>query len=242
MPYLKTQNLSRQFNGHPVVKSLDLSLSKGEILGLLGPNGAGKSTTLQMVTGCLQPSAGHVEIMGKPLATDRSLQKHIGYLPERPPLYDSFTIHEQLDYAAKLYGLNKEKREQRCTTVIQLCELEAVQKKIIGKLSKGFRQRVGIAQALVHDPEIIILDEPTDGLDPMQMQSLRKLIAQLGTNHAVLLSSHLLNEVETVCSRVMILHQGKQLFSEDMDKLKASGETLESIFTRLIFHDSEAAA
>lgn len=242
MPYLKTQNLSRQFNGHVAVKSLDLSLDKGEILGLLGPNGAGKSTTLQMLTGCLQPSEGHVEVMGKPLHEDRSLQKHIGYLPERPPLYDSFTVQEQLDYAAKLYDLNKDEREQRCKTVIHLCELKEVRQKIIGKLSKGFRQRVGIAQALVHDPEIIVLDEPTDGLDPMQMQALRKLIAQLGENHAVLLSSHLLNEVETVCSRVVILHQGKQLFSENMDKLKDSGKTLESIFTQLIFHDNEVVA
>jgi len=242
MPYLKTKNLSREFNNQTAVDSLDLSLDKGEILGLLGPNGAGKSTTLQMLTGCLQPSAGQVEVMGKPLHTDRSLQKHIGYLPERPPLHDSFTVHEQLDYAAKLYSLNKTEREQRCKTVIQLCELQGVDKKIIGELSKGFRQRVGIAQALVHDPEIIILDEPTDGLDPMQMQSLRKLIAQLGENHAVLLSSHLLNEVETICNRVIILHQGRQLFNEHIDKLKASGETLESIFTRLIFHDGEAAA
>jgi len=242
MTYLTTHNLSRQFNGQTVVKSLDLTLDKGEVLGLLGPNGAGKSTTLQMLTACLQPSEGRVEVMGKPLHTDRSLQKHIGYLPERPPLYDSFTVREQLDYAAKLYGLSKEENEQRCKTVIQLCELEEVRQKIIGRLSKGFRQRVGIAQALVHDPEIIILDEPTDGLDPMQMQSLRKLIIQLGENHAVLLSSHLLSEVETVCNRVMILHQGKQLFNENMDKLKASGETLEAVFTRLIFHDSEAAA
>ena len=242
MPYLRAQNLSRQFNGHQAVKSLDLSLDKGEILGLLGPNGAGKSTTLQIITGCLRPSEGQVEIMGKSLSSDRSLQKHIGYLPERPPLYDSFTVYEQLDYAARLYGLNKEERGQRCATVIQLCELKEVRQTIIGKLSKGFRQRVGIAQALVHNPEIIILDEPTDGLDPMQMQSLRNLIIELGKNHAVLLSSHLLNEVETVCSRVIILHQGKQLFNEHMDKLKTSGETLEAVFTRLIFHDNEAAA
>lgn len=242
MSGLFADNLAKSFAKHKVVTEFNLELQKGQIVGLLGPNGAGKSTTLQMLAGCLQPDSGTVYIDNQPLRGNRALLHKVGFLPEHSPLYATLSVLEQLNYAAELFDLDKPRTRERLEIVLDLCELTAVRKQLIGQLSKGFRQRVGIAQTLMHDPDIILLDEPTEGLDPKQIHALRQLIRQLGENHAVLLSSHLLNEVEQVCDRVIIMHEGRAIFNESLTKLENSSDTLESIFMRLIYHDAETTA
>lgn len=242
MSGLYADKLGKSFAGHQAVTEFQLELEKGQIAGLLGPNGAGKTTVLQMLAGCLQPDSGTVYIDNQPLRGNRALLHKVGYLPERPPLYPTLTVREQLDYAAKLFDLDDPRTRERRETVMNLCELTAVGKQLIGQLSKGFRQRVGIAQTLMHDPDIILLDEPTEGLDPKQIHALRGLIRQLGENHAVLLSSHLLNEVEQVCDRVIIMNEGRAIFNESLTQLENSTETLESVFMRLIYHDAKITA
>jgi len=205
---LKTENLSRSYHGKTVVAGLDLKLQHGDILGLLGPNGAGKSTTLKMLAGILAPTGGVVQVLGKDLYRYPRQKRHIGYLAEQPPLYAELTLMEQLDFAGRLYALPKKLRQNRIEDVIEKCELENEQNRLIGQLSKGFRQRVGLAQSLLHEAQIIILDEPTDGLDPIQIQSFRSLIRRLSNSHAVLISSHQLGEISTICSHVLIMKQG----------------------------------
>jgi ABC-2 type transport system ATP-binding protein len=232
------ENISQRFRDRIALDNFNIRLGRGEILGLLGPNGAGKSTALQILSGCQTPDSGMVNVLGQNPVVHRNTKRQIGYLPEQPPLYATYTVSEQLFHVARLFDIEKTKIPAAVESVIQRCELEDVRHQPVGQLSKGFRQRTAIAQTLIHNPALIILDEPTEGLDPIQMRALRELIASLKNEHAVLLSSHLLNEVEMLCDRIIILHQGKSVAETSVQALKHSRESLEQLFTRMIYHDA----
>ncbi len=213
---IETENLSRYFGDFCAVREVSFQLRRGEILGFLGPNGAGKSTTMRMLSGGLAPSSGQIRLNGIDLLEQPiNAKKNLGFLPEQPPLYPDLTVDEYLLFCARLRRVTDPKGALRRTK--GQCGLEQSGRRLIANLSKGYRQRVGIAQAIIHDPEIIILDEPTSGLDPNQIQEIRELIRQLGENYGVLLSTHILPEVETICGRVLILHQGRLVFSEALE-------------------------
>jgi ABC-2 type transport system ATP-binding protein len=215
------QGLSRSFGAHTAVDGVSLELRRGEILGFLGPNGAGKTTTMQMLTGNLAPSSGTIRICGVDLFERPVAAKaRIGYLPETPPLYRELTVREYVDLAARLHRVVKSARAGAVDNALARCGLTAVAQKLIGTLSKGYQQRVGIAQAVVHGPDVVILDEPTIGLDPNQIREIRKLIRELGASHSVILSTHILPEVESVCDRVQILHHGGTVFNDSIAALK----------------------
>jgi len=218
---VSAQGLLRRFSAHTAVDGVTLELKRGEILGFLGPNGAGKTTTMQMLTGNLAPSAGSIKICGIDLLDQPSAAKaHIGYLPETPPLYRELTVVEYVDLAARLHRVSKAARSAAVGEALARCGLADVSKKLVGTLSKGYQQRVGIAQAIVHQPDVVILDEPTVGLDPNQIREIRTLIRELGRDRSVILSTHILPEVESVCDRVMILHRGRSVFADTIDGLK----------------------
>jgi ABC-2 type transport system ATP-binding protein len=220
---LTTNQLSRSFHHHPIVQPLDLQLSQGDILGLLGPNGAGKSTIMRMISGDLAPSSGKIEICGYDLLEQpRQAKQNLGYLPERPPLHMDQTVDEFLSDCAALHGLKSAKLKQARATVKQQCGLEQSGNRLIRKLSKGYQQRVGLAQAIIHDPQLLILDEPTDGLDPAQIHQLRALIKELANDKAVILSSHTLSEIQATCNRVVILQQGKTVYNGDITPAEQS--------------------
>lgn len=218
---VSASSLLRQFGQRIAVQNLDLKVRKGEILGLLGPNGAGKSTTMQMLTGNLAPTAGKVEICGIDIMDNpKQAKTRLGYLPENPPLYRDLTVDEFLKLAAKLHRIPKTQIKESVHRVKQRCGLSENGKRLIGNLSKGYQQRIGIAQAIIHNPDIVILDEPTVGLDPIQIREIRDLIRELGGSHSVILSTHILPEIEAVCDRVLILHQGKIVFNDTIEGLK----------------------
>jgi len=218
---VSAQGLSRKFGLHTVVDGVSLELKRGEILGFLGPNGAGKTTTMQMLTGNLAPSLGTISICGVDLIERPTAAKaRIGYLPETPPLYRELTVREYVDLAARLHRVPKAARRLAVNDALAGCGLADVAKKLIGTLSKGYQQRVGIAQAIVHRPDVVILDEPTVGLDPNQIREIRKLIRELGRDRSVILSTHILPEVESVCDRVQILHHGATVFNDSIAALK----------------------
>lgn len=204
-----SNELTKKYGSFTAVDSASFTIQTGEIVGFLGPNGAGKTTTMKMLTGILKPTSGTAEINGFDVLTDpESVRKEIGFLPENNPLYLDLTVNEYLDYSARISGVKPADVSGRMDNMIQLCGLESVHKKIIGTLSKGYRQRVGLAQALVHNPSVLILDEPTTGLDPNQILEIRDLILNLGKEKTVLLSTHILQEVEAICSRVLIINEG----------------------------------
>jgi ABC-2 type transport system ATP-binding protein len=206
-PILALDRAGRELAGRKVVSCLTLAIGKGEVLGLLGVNGAGKSTTLRMMAGVLAPSTGTVRFAGEDLAEQPGLARRgIGYLPEVPPLHDELTVAEYLGFAARLHAVANVRAA--VDRAIERCALGDVRRRLIGALSKGFRQRVGLAQAIVHEPALIVLDEPASGLDPVQALNLRALVRGLGTEHAVVLSTHVLPDVLACCDRVAILHEG----------------------------------
>lgn len=218
---IQASGLNRFYGKYHAVNDFNLTLNQGEVLGLLGPNGAGKSTTMQMLTGNISPSSGDIKINGidlleNPLEAKRS----IGYLPEQPPIYRDMTSNEFLTYCALLHDIPKNKRQAAKDVVIDRCGLGDVGNKLIANLSKGYQQRVGIAQAILHQPQVVILDEPTVGLDPIQIREIRQLIRELGNDHSVVLSTHILPEVQAVCDRVKIIRQGKTVFSDTFDQLE----------------------
>jgi ABC-2 type transport system ATP-binding protein len=221
--------LTRRFGAHVAVRNVDLELRRGEVLGFLGPNGAGKTTTMQMLTGNLAPTEGAVTICGIDLlASPTAAKGKIGYLPESPPLYRDLTVDEYLNLAIKLHRVPKTRRREALTRAKERCALVDVGRKLIGTLSKGYQQRVGIAQAIAHEPDVVILDEPTVGLDPNQIRDIRALIRELGGAHSVILSTHILAEVEAICDRVQIMHHGDLVYSDTIAALKAfhSGRTV----------------
>jgi ABC-2 type transport system ATP-binding protein len=220
-PTISATGLTRHFGLHTAVNSIDLELKRGEVLGFLGPNGAGKTTTMHMLTGNMAPSAGSISICGIDLLDYPTAAKaKIGYLPETPPLYRELTVDEYLTLAARLHRVPAAARRTAIDTVKHRCGLDAAGANLIGTLSKGFQQRVGIAQAIVHDPDVVILDEPTVGLDPIQIREIRSLIRELGGKHSVILSTHILSEVEAVCDRVQIMHHGSLVYRDTIAALR----------------------
>ena len=226
---ISARSLTRRFGAHAAVKDIELTLNRGEVLGFLGPNGAGKTTTMQMLTGNLAPTTGEISICGVDLLARPALAKaRIGYLPENPPLYRDLTVDEYLLLAVKLHRVAKAERAGAVARAKERCGLADVGRKLIGTLSKGYQQRVGIAQAIAHEPDVVILDEPTVGLDPNQIRDIRTLIRELGGAHSVILSTHILPEVEAICDRVQIMHHGAIVYSDTIAALKAlhSGRTV----------------
>lgn len=227
---IEVSHLSRHFPGRTrhiiAVDDISFSLKRGEILGFLGPNGAGKSTTMQMLTGNLAPTHGQIKIGGIDLM-DRPIEAkaQLGYLPDTPPLYQELTVNEYLRYCARLNKIPKKQLAQALESAKQRCGLSEYGHRVIGHLSKGYQQRVGIAQAIIHSPDIVILDEPTVGLDPIQMIAIRKLIKELGKQHSVMLSSHILPEIQAICDQVQIIHQGKLIFHAPIEQLNQQMQT-----------------
>jgi ABC-2 type transport system ATP-binding protein len=216
---IEARGLTRRFGPNVAVADLNLELAQGEILGLLGPNGAGKSTTMKMLTGNLAPSEGEVFIKSRSLREDAVLAKQqLGYLPEQPPVYPELSVDEYLRYCAGLHGISGgSARDEAVGSAKRDCGLSDVGHRIIGNLSKGYQQRVGLAQAIIHRPPVIVLDEPTVGLDPIQIREIRSLIRELGRNHSVILSSHILPEIQAVCGRVMIVNRGRVVYDAPVD-------------------------
>ena len=207
---VKIENLSKRYGPQMAVDNISFEVKTGEILGFLGPNGAGKSTTMKMITGYIGIGDGQIRVGEKSVRdSGDEIKRHIGYLPENNPLYLDMPVMDYLRFCAALQGVAKEKISERIRAMIIACGLNAEKHKKIGELSKGFRQRVGLAQAMIHDPEILILDEPTTGLDPNQIVEIRKLIRDLGKEKTVILSTHILPEVEATCDRILIINKGK---------------------------------
>ena len=217
---LSVKHLSRHYGALAAVNNISFHLNKGEVLGFLGPNGAGKSSTMQVITGNLAPSHGQINVCGFDLLDSAKQAKaNIGYLPEHPPLYRELTVDEYLLFCAQLNRLEKSQQKIALQRAKERCGLTEVGKRLINNLSKGYQQRVGIAQAIIHSPEIVILDEPTVGLDPIQIREIRTLIRELAEDHGVILSTHILPEVQMTCDRVQIINRGQLVYSDDINHL-----------------------
>src|SRR5437773_3369492 len=218
---IEVSHLTKRYAGITAVADISFSVARGEIVGLLGPNGAGKSTTMRILSCFLPATSGTVQVGGMDVFRDsQEVRRRIGYMPENNPLHPEMRVREYLKFRARLKGLGRRQCRERVDTVIDQCSLGDVSRKIIGHLSKGYRQRVGLADALVHEPELIILDEPTIGLDPHQIRSVRQLIKDLARDHTVLISTHILSEVEMTCNRVLIMHRGKILAADTTQNLQ----------------------
>ena len=223
---IEVSHLSKQYGSHPAIENLSFTVEDGQIYGLLGPNGAGKSTIMNILTSYLAPTSGEVKVAGYGLPEEAQQAKAcVGYLPEQPPLYPEMTVQEYLMFAVELKGVKKAQRKEQVLKAARRTGLESVLPRLIRSLSKGYRQRVGIAQALLGSPKLIILDEPTVGLDPAQVIEIRKLIQELGRAHTVILSSHILSEVQAVCSQVLILSKGRLVAVGAPDALGDSFDT-----------------
>jgi ABC-2 type transport system ATP-binding protein len=215
------EHLTRYYGHTLAVDDVSFDLAKGDVLGFLGPNGAGKTTTMQLVTGNLAPGAGRIEVHGIDLLdAPKRAKREIGYLPEQPPVYRELTVTEYLHYCARLNRIARTRAGKAVTTAMERCGLTEVGQRLIGNLSKGYQQRVGIAQAIIHTPAVVILDEPTVGLDPIQIREIRALIRELGREHGIILSTHILPEVQAICNRVQIIHQGRLVFSDSITGLE----------------------
>ena len=231
---IEVSHLTKKYGGHLAVDDVSFTVEDGQIYGLLGPNGAGKSTIMNIITGYLSATIGQVTVAGHPLPEDADEAKAcVGYLPEQPPLYPEMTVGEYLNFVAELKKVPRAQRKEQVLRAARRTGLEKVLPRLIRSLSKGYKQRVGIAQALLGSPKIIILDEPTVGLDPAQVIEMRKLIRELGKAHTVILSSHILSEVQAVCQQVLILSKGKLAASGTLQELTADGRSLEEVFLAL---------
>lgn len=221
---IQVEGLSKKYARHVAVDNISFSVNKGEIVGFLGPNGAGKTTTMRMLTCFLPPSEGRATVAGfdvfeKPF----EVKKRIGYLPEAPPVYPEMSVADYLLFVARLKGVPNSEIKSRTEQVMERCFVSDVKGKLISKLSKGYRQRVGLAQAIIHNPDVLILDEPTSGLDPQQINETRRLIKSLAGEHTIILSTHILPEVETICQKVIIINQGKLVATDSVERLKSRG-------------------
>lgn len=231
---IEGSHLTKKYGGHMAVDDVSFTVEDGQIYGLLGPNGAGKSTIMNILTGYLSATSGQVTVAGHPLPEEADEAKAcVGYLPEQPPLYPEMTVGEYLNFVAELKKVPRAQRKEQVLRAARRTGLEKVLPRLIRSLSKGYKQRVGIAQALLGSPKIIILDEPTVGLDPAQVIEMRKLIRELGKAHTVILSSHILSEVQAVCQQVLILSKGKLAASGTLQELTADGRSLEEVFLAL---------
>ena len=221
-PMIEVRDLTKRYPGRTAVDGISFTVGRGEVVGFLGPNGAGKSTTMRILSSFMPATSGTVRVAGFDVFHEPDeVRRRIGYMPENNPLHTDMRVREYLKFRARLKGLGFSRSRERVDRVIQQCGLGDVQKRIIGQLSKGYRQRVGLADALVHEPDLIILDEPTIGLDPHQIRAVRALIKDLGKRHTVLLSTHILSEVEMTCSRVLILNQGQILAADRVEDLES---------------------
>lgn len=237
---IEVSHLTKKYGHRLAVEDVSFAVADGGICGLLGPNGAGKSTIMNILTGYLSATSGQVTVEGHPLPEEAdAAKKCVGYLPEQPPLYPEMTVQEYLDFAAELKGVKKAERKEQVRSASRRTGLEKVLPRLIRSLSKGYRQRVGIAQALLGSPKLIILDEPTVGLDPAQVIEIRKLIRELGQAHTVILSSHILSEVQAVCQQVLILSKGRLAASGSLQELTADGRSLEEVFLELTGGETE---
>lgn len=231
---IEVSHLTKKYGGHLAVDDVSFTVEDGQIYGLLGPNGAGKSTIMNILTGYLSATSGQVTVAGHPLPEEADEAKAcVGYLPEQPPLYPEMTVGEYLNFVAELKKVPRAQRKEQVLRAARRTGLEKVLPRLIRSLSKGYKQRVGIAQALLGSPKIIVLDEPTVGLDPAQVIEMRKLIRELGKAHTVILSSHILSEVQAVCQQVLILSKGKLAASGTLKELTADGRSLEEVFLAL---------
>ena len=239
---IEVSHLTKQYGNHLAVDDVSFTVADGQICGLLGPNGAGKSTTMNILTGYLSATSGQVTVAGHPLPEEADAAKAcVGYLPEQPPLYPEMTVQEYLTFAAELKGVKKAERKEQVCRAARRTGLEAVLPRLIRSLSKGYKQRVGIAQALLGSPRLIILDEPTVGLDPAQVIEIRKLIRELGQAHTVIQSSHILSEVQAVCQQILILSKGHLAAAGSLEELTADGKSLEEVFLELTDGEPEEA-
>lgn len=233
-PMIEAQGLSKFYGDFAAVRDMTYDVHKGEIVAFLGPNGAGKSTTMKMLTGYLAASQGTARIAGHDMATDRLAGANkLGYLPESGPLYPDMTPAEMLDFFAEARGFKEKAKQERVDHAVELTDLSTVFHKPIGKLSKGFRQRVGMAQSLLHEPDVLIMDEPTAGLDPNQTDQVRQMILNLGKEKTILLSTHILQEVDAMATRVIIVHEGQKVADGPIDEFRTDGKSLDSEFRRL---------
>ena len=239
---IEVSHLTKQYGNHLAVDDVSFTVADGQICGLLGPNGAGKSTIMNILTGYLSATSGQVTVAGHHLPEEADAAKAcVGYLPEQPPLYPEMTVQEYLTFAAELKGVKKAERKEQICRAARRTGLEAVLPRLIRSLSKGYKQRVGIAQALLGSPRLIILDEPTVGLDPAQVIEIRKLIRELGRAHTVILSSHILSEVQAVCRQILILSKGHLAAAGSLEELTADGKSLEEVFLELTDGEPEEA-
>ena len=240
---IDVQDLYKQFNDTLVVDKVSLKLNKGEVLGFLGPNGAGKSTTMRMITGYLEPSDGSISICGKDMASDPiEAKRHIGYLPEGSPLYSDMSTKQLLRFVARVRGLSGKQLTERVNWVVDTLHLQTVLNKSLETLSKGFKRRVGLAQALIHDPDVLVLDEPTDGLDPIQKQEVRELIKKISVNKAIIISTHILEEVEPVCSRAVIISKGQMVFDGKPEELLLKSPAFNQVSLKIQCSDPDSAS
>lgn len=231
---IRIQHLTKIYGSQKAVNDISFDVNPGEIMGFLGPNGAGKSTTMKITTGYLSATSGRVEVCGFEVAQQSmEVRRNIGYLPEHNPLYTEMYIKEFLRFVGSLYGLKGEKLTLRVSEMIEICGLGVEQGKKIGQLSKGYRQRVGLAQALIHNPPVLILDEATTGLDPNQIVEIRNLIKTVGKEKTVLFSSHIMQEVEAICDRAVIINRGQIVANRTLAELQSEGKSLEEVFHQL---------
>lgn len=235
---INAHNVSRFYAGRCAVNHINFSIKRGEISGFLGPNGAGKSTLMQMLCGVIAASSGTIEIAGHNILEHPvQAKRQLGYLPEQPPLYQDCTVDEYLIYCARLRDIRGADVTSTLINSKQRCGLADTGKRLIGNLSKGYQQRVGIAQAIIHNPAVIILDEPTSGLDPNQIIEIRELILGMRDDHGILLSTHILAEAESLCDRILIIHQGNIVLDKPLAELATAEGSLEQAFQRLTYTD-----
>ncbi|MDB4809956.1 ABC transporter ATP-binding protein [bacterium] len=234
-PMIEARGLSKFYGPFAATRDVSFSVGEGELVAFLGPNGAGKSTTMKMLTGYIAPSEGEARIAGCNMMENRIQgSRHLGYLPENGPFYPEMTPLAMLDFFAEARGLTDEIKQERIEAVIDICDLSSVLHKPVSKLSKGFKQRVGMSQALLHDPDVLILDEPTAGLDPNQIRGVRQTMRRLGETKTILLSTHILQEVEAMASRVVMIYEGRKVYDGDVETLrKIGGGDLDQSFHEL---------
>ena len=239
-PMIEADRLSKFYGIFAATRDVSFKVFKGEVVAFLGPNGAGKSTTMKILTGYLSPSQGVARIAGHDMSTERLAgSKKLGYLPETGPLYPEMTPYSLLDFFAEARGMNKATKRQQIEKAVDLCALGSVIYKPINKLSKGYRQRVGMAQALIHEPEVLILDEPTSGLDPNQIRGVRQTMKRLGQEKTILLSTHILQEVEAMADRVIMINEGRKVYDGLLADIDPGDKGLDHIFADLTGHDPE---
>ena len=244
---IEARGLTKRYGDVVAVDDVSFRIEKGEVVGFLGPNGAGKTTIMRMLTGFVPPTDGTAVIAGHDIFTDPiAARRANGYLPETPPLYPEMTVESYVSYVAKINDVARGERKEAVARALERCGLADVRRRVIGTLSKGYRQRVGLAQAIVHDPPVLILDEPTVGLDPIQIREIRQLISDLASpeqgesQHTVVLSTHILPEVEAICRRVILVNEGRKVIDKPLSELTAGGMTLDEVFVREIMSEAPA--